>query len=197
MLIINTLWNIRKILKILQNKYVIVVKGYVLHQVFHASQSCIEQFPNVIKIVKLNDYVLNCKIWKNKIKLKRPLDLMLWDYIVTSGYPRPSVIVRCPCIDLGGIWPTARPLVRAITKPLPQRLPKHLLTCRLNMAPETSGQYIYLPMITKLYTLGAWRFPSPMITRLYTPVSGPQFRTSVSGPGQTDKWINKEDSQRD
>jgi hypothetical protein len=67
------------------------------------------------------------------------------------------------------------------------------LTYRLNMAPETSGQYIYLPMITRLYTPGAWRFPLPMITRLYTPISRPQFRTSVSEPRLTDKWISRED----
>ncbi len=50
----------------------------------YASQSCIEQFSDAIKNVKLNDHVLICKICENKIKMKQPLDLMLWNYIVTN-----------------------------------------------------------------------------------------------------------------
>ncbi len=51
------------------------------HQAFYVSKSCIEQFPDVIKSVKFNEHVLICKGCQKKINSKKPLDLMLQDYI--------------------------------------------------------------------------------------------------------------------
>ncbi len=71
------------------------------------------------------------------------------------------------------------------------------------MAPVPSGQYIYSPMITRLYTPRAWRFSerTAMAVDLRQRrrrqhrrrQTDPGFKTSVSGLGRTDNAINKED----
>jgi hypothetical protein len=55
---------------------------YFAHQKFYALHSYIEQFPNPLKNVISNDCVLMCKSYCKKIDFKKPLDLMLCDYIV-------------------------------------------------------------------------------------------------------------------
>ncbi len=59
-------------------------KLYFAHQIFYASHSYIEQFPNLLKNVIYNDCVLMCKSCCKKVDLKNPLDLMLCDYIVNN-----------------------------------------------------------------------------------------------------------------
>jgi uncharacterized protein YpbB len=68
------------ILKILQNTYVIVVKGCVLHIKFLVCHNHVKQFPNVMKNVKFNDNVSICNSCQKKINLKQRLNLMLQDY---------------------------------------------------------------------------------------------------------------------
>ncbi len=57
---------------------------YFAHQLFYASYSYIEQFLNPLKKVIFNDCVLMCKSCCKKMDKKKPLDLMLCDYIVNN-----------------------------------------------------------------------------------------------------------------
>ncbi len=54
------------------------------HQVYYASQSYNECFPNVIKNVKSNDHVLMCKSCTKKKDFGKLLNLVLREHIVNN-----------------------------------------------------------------------------------------------------------------